>query len=77
MLGREFSDAAEPPAQILAFDILHGDVRFTFGSADVVYAHDVGVGDLGGDARLPNKTLAHFRGVVEERAKKFQGDGPV
>ncbi len=46
------ADAAQQRRQVLAVDVLHGQVVVAVDLADVVDAADVGVGDLAGDPDL-------------------------
>jgi hypothetical protein len=47
---REASDAPKEACEVLAVNIFHRDEWQAFGFTDVVYAADIGVRDLTGDA---------------------------
>ena len=56
LAGRQLLQHA---AQRVALHVLHGDVHALARAADVMHAHDVGMGQLPRDARLVEKALHH------------------
>ena len=74
-IGRQPTDATQERAEILPFDVLHGEKHETIRFADVVDTAHVGMGDLSGDADLPAKTLQALFIVREGFGEKLQRDG--
>jgi hypothetical protein len=54
-IAGQAADAAQQRAEIFAIHVVHGKERGAFEFADIVYAADVGVGDLAGEPHLAVK----------------------
>jgi hypothetical protein len=70
LAGGQAPDPKQQGCQVFAIHVLHGDERHSFSLADVVYAADVGVRDLAGDADFIAEARERgFAGVRVQREK--------
>jgi hypothetical protein len=71
------ADPAQQGAQVLAVDVLHGEVVVAVALADVVHATDVGVRDLPGEAHLLSESEDAVGVPGERSGKELDRDGVI
>jgi hypothetical protein len=76
-VGPGARSGAQPLAERVSLQVLHGDEQAAVGGAHVVDGDDVRVGGAGQGAGLAQESLAQARGRAAAGADQLEGHGPI